>query len=352
MNGGEARWPFRQETARRRQSGFTLLELLVSIAIFVIVLVSIYSLLEVGRSGRFSTLQRIESLQNVRIALNTLSREALNSGVGYENIGAMLPDDRISGLLGLPADPDTEPDRLTPVVAQNNVDSVNGRLTDRITLAFQDDSLNNGQSIPIDRIANSGAFIRIASPFDNGPFRIGEVLTIIGSSSALGVLTNKAGTRGLVFSSSDPLNINQPGANSPILKAFDSSTPASDCGGPPGCSQVAGSIKRLNWVTYFVRDEDGTGPGTGTLIRRLYGGSGGWVDMPLAFGIEDFQITYVLQDGSVVDAPTRDQMGDIRQIRVTVTVRSPEINPRTNQPYRTTMTTSVSTRNLGYEERP
>lgn len=348
---GEAKPPFREETARGAQSGFTLLELLVSIAIFVIVLISIYSLLEVGRSGRFSTLQRVESLQNVRIALNTLSREALNAGVGYENIGAMIPDDRLSGLLGLPADSDTDPDRLTPIVAQNNVDSVNGRPTDRITLAFQDDSLNDGQSIPIDRIASSGAFIRIASPFDNSPFRIGDVLTIIGSGSALGVLTNKAGTRGLVFSNSDPLGINRPGANSPILKAFDSSTPASDCG-QPGCSQVNGSIKRLNWVTYFVRDEDGPGPGTGTLIRRLYGGNGGWVDMPLAFGIEDFQITYVLENGAVVDAPTREQMGDIRQIRVTVTVRSPEINPRTNQPYRTTMTTSVSTRNLGYEERP
>jgi type II secretory pathway pseudopilin PulG len=345
----------RNEKRTQKQAGFTLLELLVSVFVFIIVLGSIYSLLQVGRSSRSSTLQRIETTQNIRIALNTISREILNAGVGFGNIGAMMNDDRLSALLGLPPDSDTDPDWLTPVVAGNNLNPVNGTMTDQITLVFQDDAFNNGQSVPIDRFSNSGALLRVASPYDNSGFEIGAVYVIIGANSALGVLTNKASSDKLVFASSDPLGINRPGNDSPILKAlgFDpTNPPPKDPGCGSDCYQIQGSIKKLNWVTYFVRDEDGNGPGTGTLIRRYYGGSSGWVDMPLAFGIEDMQITYVLEDGSVIDSPSRTQMSDIRQVRIAVTVRSPEIDPRTNQPYRINMTTSISTRNLGYEERP
>ena len=73
-------------------------------------------------------------------------------------------------------------------------------------------------------------------------------------------------------------------------------------------------------------------------------------DQPLVFGVEDMQVQYVLRNGNVADAPTAAQMEDIRQVRVSVTVRSPDVDPKTNKPYKSTMTASFSTRNLVYEK--
>jgi hypothetical protein len=91
------------------------------------------------------------------------------------------------------------------------------------------------------------------------------------------------------------------------------------------------SCRRITWVSYFVNAE-------GTLVRREYGnttalvgdgvvddGAGGvvpdggdgdefgFVEMPLAFGVEDFQVRYVMSDGAIVDdvEPTRDEEGAI-----------------------------------------
>jgi hypothetical protein len=71
-----------------------------------------------------------------------------------------------------------------------------------------------------------------------------------------------------------------------------------------------------------------------------------WLDMPLAQGVRDLQIQYVMADGTVVDSPAAP--AGVRQVRFTVTVDSPEPDPHTGEP--TTLTLS-STRNLGYEER-
>lgn len=82
-------YPTQQMMRRRRpsESGFTLLEPIVAMAIFSIVVGSIYLLLEVGRSDAFKTKQRTETMQNARIALNTIGRDAINAGVGYWKSG-------------------------------------------------------------------------------------------------------------------------------------------------------------------------------------------------------------------------------------------------------------------------
>jgi prepilin-type N-terminal cleavage/methylation domain-containing protein len=333
-----------------RQSGFTLLETVVSMAIFTIVMGAIYGLLHVARSGRLNTSQRTEVLQNARVALNTIGRDAINAGVGYPNLGALIPDDRLS-IIGLSADGDTTPDFLTPVYAGDNANSVNGVMTDQVTFLFVDDSFNNGASVPISAIddpSGTQTQLTVQAGFNNGPCNVGDLYLITGNNgSAIGTLTSKSGTNILNFAGTDPLGINSPGAASAIDNVV---APA--------------SVLRLTWVTYFVADQDGNGTGTGTLMRRVYGGFNtatnsliNWVDQPLAFGVENLQVQYVLADGSVVDAPDRVLMPDIRQVRLAITVRSQDRDPKNidpvtgqAQPFRATLTSSFSTRNLVYEK--
>ena len=340
VNGGNHR--------KGREAGFTIIEISVSVIIFTIVMGTIYGLLKVARSGRLNVNQHAEVLQNARIAINTMGRDAINAGVGYPNLGANVPDNRISALLGGAADADTDPDVLTPVFAQNNLRVINARndqgvivatATDQVTFLFIDDTFNNGISLPISNILNQGAELTIAPGFLNTPCTLGDIYIIAGQNgSALGVFHDGnvpagANTNKLTFAVGDALGIDTPGATSPV-----------------GNILAPASVQRVSWVSYFLVQEAGDDGGTGTLMRRAYGGPGGWVDQPLAFGVENMQIQYLLVDGNVVDAPAQNQMDDIRQVRISVSVRSPDIDPATNLPLRSTLTATFSTRNLVYEK--
>jgi hypothetical protein len=269
--------------------------------------------------------------------------DAINAGVGYPNLGALIPDDKLS-IIGVPADGDATPDFLTPVYAGNNMNSVNGVVTDQVTFLYVDDAFNGGASIPVSSISNpigSCSILTIQAGFNNSACNAGDIYLITGTSgSAIGMLTSKSGSDRMNFENTDPLGINNPGAGSAI-----------DTIVPPA------SVLKLMWATYYVADEDGNGTGTGTLRRRVHGGFNpannamiSWVDQPLAFGVEDMQVQYVLANGAVADLPATAQMEDIRQVRVTVAVRSSDIDPKTNQPFRSSLTASFSNRNLVYEK--
>lgn len=374
------------------ENGFSLLELLVAVVIFSIVIMAIYALLEVGRSERFTTVQKTESIQNVRIALNTIGRDAINAGVGYENTGAQIPDDRMA-LLNFAADANNDNDSLTPVVSGNNINAVNGTGTDQVTFIYIDDTFNapaaaaaapaaetfslgdqspptgggggggtyvSGHSLPLNQLVDNGDEVRLNSPDGNNAVTVGDIYLITGQTGwALGMLSKKSGANGIVFANGDLLGINRPTATSPLRNIFPPNPTA--CGA--NCIQVNASASRVNWVTYRVVDEDGNGPGTGTLFRRVWGGANGWTDNPLAFGVENLQIQYILADGSFSDDPTagpdkllgtadddRNILQTVRQVVISVTVRGSEIDRRNNQPHRTTLTSRYSTRNLVYEK--
>jgi len=332
------------------QRGFTVVEVMISVVIFVIIVTATYGLLEVGRAGRLNTNQRWEVLQNVRIALNAVGRDAINAGVDYPNLGAMIPSGKLT-VVGGANDGDGNPDFLTDVFATDNINSVNGVLSDQITFLYIDDSFNGGTSVPASAVsapAVTPTTVTVQSGYTNAPFNVGDIYLISGqNATAIGMLTAKSGTSTLTFANTDPLTLNSSGVNAAVNRVA-----------PPA------SISRVAWVTYWVADQDGNGTGTGTLMRRVYGGfnSGtglaiNWTDQPLAFGIENMQIQYVLSDSSIVDSPALNRMQDIRQIRVSVTVRSPDPDPknidpatRMPRPFRSTVTASFSTRNLVYEK--
>lgn len=338
------------DESHKGQSGFTIVEMMISLTIFVIVVGAIYGLLEVGRAGRLNTNQRWEVLQNVRIALNAVGRDTINAGVDYPNLGAMIPSGKLT-IVGGADDGDGNPDFLTPVFAANNVNSVNGVMTDQVTFLYIDDSFNSGTSVPASAVsapATTPTTVTIQNGYTNAPFNVGDIYLISGqNATAIGMLTSKNGNATLTFANTDPLTLNNSGVNAAVNRVA-----------PPA------SISRVAWVTYWVADQDGNGTGTGTLMRRVYGGFNqatntaiNWTDQPLAFGIENMQIQYVLADSSVIDSPATNQMQDIRQVRITVTVRSPDPDPknidpatRMPRPFRSTVTASFSTRNLVYEK--
>jgi prepilin-type N-terminal cleavage/methylation domain-containing protein len=338
------------------QTGFTIIELVVAIAIFTIVLGAVYGVLELGRNSRLNAMQRSEVLQNVRIALNTIGRDALNSGVGYPNQGALIPDDRLGTILGIARDPDSQLDSLTPVVPGNNVNVIGGTATDELSVVYTDDSFNGDSGLPVDEVKLVGGGVRaqlnVGGGLDTSPCSPGDLYMVTGQTGyAIVQATSIPDNKTIELDRRDPLDIHDPdpGVSSPLMTVVPDN---GSCG--LNCMNTAAALTRIRWITYLVVDD---GTGAGTLVRRVYGGWDpvgrrplNWTDQPLAFGVENLQVIYVLQNGSVVDSPAADEMQDIRQVRVSVSVRSPEVDPKTNQPYRSVLTASFSTRNLVYEK--
>ena len=349
------------------EAGFTIIEMAVGIVVFTIIMGSIYGLLMVARGGRINTNQRVEILQNARIAINSMSRDAINAGIGYPYDGANIPDNRLQTLLGTPADADTLVDVLTQVYARNGNVTINGVASDQVTFMYTDDTFNGGVSLPIDITRGSGANVRISGAATNNACgcardpQQGDILLVSGQSgSALGMVKDGttatemvAGNPTLIpFATGDTLGINTPGATSPIYLLGTSP-------GVPTAGQaiLTGSVQRVFFISYYLVADAGSTT-TGTLMRKVYGGTGslvapvypGWVEQPLAYGIESMQFQYVMRDGRVLDVPLPVEMKLIRQVRLSVAVQSPDIDPNTKLNYRTTLTSTFSTRNLAYEK--
>lgn len=171
-----------------------------------------------------------------------------------------------------------------------------------------------------------------------------DIYLITGNTgSTLGLSTALSGSNKVQFANADILGFNQTGTSGPLRGIT-----------------VPASLQRVLMVTYFVTP-------TGTLIRRKYANAPvatpavGFVDEPLIYNVENFQIQYVMDSGLIMDNPSAGpdgipgnaddetvQLEAVRQIRFTLNVRSAEVNPN-GDPFRTTMTSTFSTKNLGYE---
>ncbi|MEO6393935.1 MAG: prepilin-type N-terminal cleavage/methylation domain-containing protein, partial [Pyrinomonadaceae bacterium] len=109
---------------RSNQRGFTLIEMMVSILLFLIVTGAVYGLLVVARKSRTTTSQRAELMKSIRVALNSVQRDALNVGYSYPTTNpTMLPDNRLFTLLGIPNDINTTRDLVPPVMAGDRVNT-------------------------------------------------------------------------------------------------------------------------------------------------------------------------------------------------------------------------------------
>lgn len=337
--------------ARTGESGFSLLELLVSMVIFLIISGSVWGLLRAAQMGRSTVTEQIQLSKNLRISLNLISRDAFNAGYGYPATSTViLADNRIATTLGVPADTDTSRDTVPPVIAGNNITlstfnpTANTR-TDQVSFLFKDPSFNAGTgfSQPLQiatRTTTAGGVVELSSTAGNSSCRINDLYLLTGQTgSTIGIATGLAGTTSIQFANGDALGFNQAGLAG-VLNTIS-----------------ATSIYRVQMVTYYVTAD-------GTLTRREYVNvlpAVPFVDEPLVYNVENFQIQYVMDDGTLLDNPSagpdgvagtaddvQANLAAVRQVRFTVSSRS--IEKDTNgQYYRESMSTTVSTRNLGYE---
>ena len=350
----------KNSSVRISQKGFSLLELIIAMIVFLIVTTAIYGLLRVARQSRSAVNEEVQLTRSVRVALNLISRDTYNAGFGYPlRNTVILPDNRISNLLGIPNDFDSTRDTVPPIIAGNNVtlntfNQTPNIRTDQVTLLFKDSTFNLvgpvgsqvSQPLSINAATTTSGGIDEIVPLSgsNAACRINDIYLVTGNTgSALALSTNLTGGNSVQFSNGDVLGFNQTGASG-TLRAIT----------------LPASLQRVSMVTYFVTAD-------GILTRREFANVPpivppvAFLDLPLVYGVENLQIQYILNDGTVTDNPSagadgipgtaddiQANLATVRQIRFTINVRSTELNS-SGQPYKVSMTSTFSTRNLGYD---
>lgn len=371
------------DAQKKSQLGFTLLEMLVAMLLFLIITGSIYGLLMVGRIDRNRASRRSDIMKNARAAIHLIGRDALNAGLSYHKKGASVPDNFLSNRFGLAADTGVLRDFLTSVVVGNNifVNDIQGDptlKTDTIAFAFRDLDFNKPAPPPAPAPDNgSGKIIQLKSISAGSAANIARVVTATpgdaaavskydlymietNSSQVIVMATNKVDNSTIEFAPTDPLGINQPyngvGTSRNILKPCT-------VAGEEDCSTYAGNftLKRIFLVSYKVKQD-------GTLVRMIFGNNTGnpadqqIQEQPLAYNVQDLQLRYVLNDGRVTDNPAAgvddipgtadDNPNDVNlitQITVTVKVAANENDEQTGKPAVITLNATFSTRNLQYD---
>jgi type II secretory pathway pseudopilin PulG len=350
------------------ESGFSLVEMIVAMIVFMIIVGTVYGLLQIGLIDRNRASRRSDVLKNARAAMHLISRDALNAGLSYNKSGAIVPDDFIAQRLGLPADPNTERDVLTSVIGGNNLffdilnPDTNAR-TDLLAFAYRDGDFNGGNVISLNNANAAGGApetVRLQSAPNEARNAKGFDLYLVESdSSQVAVMaTGLPSSSAIDVAPNDPLGINQPlngtGTGVSLLQKCTEFV-------TENCTSYVASVKRFVWVAYKVKSD-------GTLVRLTFGNNSGAPaaeqiqEMPVAYNIEDFQVLYVLEDGTTTENPAAgadglagtddDRPADfnlVRQITVTLKVQATENDEQLQKPESITLNGTFSTRNLEYD---
>ena len=345
-------------TRPKTQSGFSLIEAMITMVIFLMVMAAIFGVLRAGNVMRDNVSDRSEIVANARVALNFIGKEAVNAGLGYSRTGGVVPDDFINDLVGIPKDPDSDRDIFPGVIAGNDVAasdlSVNGEKNDIVVFVSRDLNFNNGETVVIKDYGGTASVPALITDPNGCPdCRPYDVYLVEGSNGnqALAMATGVT-SDSIQIDDNDPLKLNrdafyQPSAWSILIKCSALVT--------TNCTEYypQATAKRI-FITSFSVLVDGT------LVRTVYGNNTGSPAadqiqvQPLAFGVQNFQIRYLMQDGTIVDDPSEGntnqmKLNEVVQVEISVTIKSETNTNGVTSTQLINMDSTYSTRNLRYD---
>jgi prepilin-type N-terminal cleavage/methylation domain-containing protein len=354
-----------QEVNRKR--GFTLIELLLSVALGLMVLAALTSLFKSGMDATFIVTQRAELQQNMRAAIELLSKDISMAGSGLPSGGVQLPSGAGSVVSRYGCDqtgachvpvfqyPNGNymfgliPGFSNGVEAGAAIPAAPGRVNDSITVIYADYNfpLNEydvtfpaggpptGATV---NIAANAAFIP-APPLVTaaGGLQVGDLILLSNSAgNAVGEVTGfNAGS--IAFADLDPLRFNQSGAAANNIKAL-----------APGGTMIA---YRLFAVTYYL-----TVPVNGQL-PRLMRQVNGLAPVPVADNIVNMQFAYDVYNSTTnaLDSNQADPLGAGDSLnlvqKVNIAVMGESLVSGGNKSQNMALATSVSARNMAFRNR-
>ena len=373
----------------RRMSGFTLVELMISMGITMTLLYAAVSMFQNASQSNQIVSQGTEMTDNLRVGLNLMIQDLQQAGTGIPTGGIPIPF--TSNGAASPCGTTPEPKRPTltgntPFRACNTTlpavepgyllgplvqapDGTTSVGTDEITILYADNTLGTDVR-PINVPANPGP---PAQPACNGTLTIsGTTLNVLFDPSAScwppaqpgvqlnpGDLVMFSNTKGstimavssatgntATFATGDPFGLNARSTDNAGTIWQMQSSPA--CGGTPACFPPTTAL-RIWMISYYL--DNLTSPPYIRLIRRVNFNPG----TPVGETLENLQFTYNFVDGQTNPTnqpviPTGDTELQIRSVNVLLGARSTFVSQTGNQSKyaRNNLVTQVSFRSLAY----
>ncbi|MFV0388050.1 MAG: type II secretion system protein J [Pyrinomonadaceae bacterium] len=340
-----------------QEHGFSLLEMVIAATVFLIIMGTIFGLLRAGDQMKQVVNDRSDVVANARAVVDFMGRDVINAGSGYSKSGAVVPDDFLYDLIKIPADGDNLRDIIPAVVAGNDIStsvlSKPGEKNDLIFLTFRDLTFNNGEPVKfLDIHTVSSTPVMKTAPGGCANCKLWDVYLFESPTGkqALGIVTS-ANADSISLAQNNPLNMNRK-----IVGNVDTRSILTKCavGELTNCFDYSPQVtaKRVFLISYSVNNK-------GTLIQTRYGNNSSGnatqqIDKKeLAYGVEKFQVRYLMEDGSLVDDPSNGftepfNMNNVIQVEMRITVKSESpTNGKVKVEY-INLNSTFSTRNLGY----
>jgi len=367
---------------RQRQHGFSLLELLIAMALTGVVMAAAVTVYKNSVQVSNTVGTRTELQSEMRAALNQISRDLNQAGTGIPLTGLPIPSVTTGGknpLYGCDATQcyltagtftSGNLNRITPgdkagITTSEPTDAIVITYVDPIAPAVGADSVLSSATgldwglYTTQNITDDGSKLTMpagTTPALNDPTKglmVGDLLLMqnFTGTAVAEVTAFDAAARTITFAANDPLLINQPN-NTPVTGTLATLRDNPFILNQPHYKPT--SVARIIMVSYFVW-KDPT-DGHLMLMRQVNGRTA----RPVAEYIEDLQITYDMLDDSksppqlvpnvpdaVVNGTVRPDL--IRKINLRITARSPNKNAQGLYD-RMSIATSVGPRNLSFHD--
>ncbi|HEY0426391.1 MAG TPA: prepilin-type N-terminal cleavage/methylation domain-containing protein [Pyrinomonadaceae bacterium] len=334
-----------------RRAGFSLIELMISMVIFMVVITAVYGVMKISLLQRNTTTTNIDAVKSARIALNYIRRDAINAGLGYHNVGGLVPDGFVRKILDASADTDVDDrDLLTGIISGENVTSNSLNTSpntkmDALGFVTRDLTFNGGNPVSVTGTTTSGSDVVVQTASNTAQlFKLYDLYLIeTDISQVVGVVTEVPSSSSFKFGfgTADPLGVNlsatATGSNKSLLAV----------------SNVTGTLKKINMVLYSISPD-------GVLLRKTYANNTGeprdaQIQVhELINNVQNFQINYLMDDGTVTSDPSlgnngrlnQQKMNQVIQMEIIITVLPVSADSRTPTPV--TIKEVISARNLRY----
>ncbi len=360
--------------------GFSLIELLVAVALGLIVMAATTQLFKNGMDATILVSQTSEMQQNARATLNLIAKDVSMAGSGLPSGGMALPNGGGATVSLFGVDPAKTwlanngypagtvggvavPNFLFGIIpgSANGIEkggpatiTATGKGSDAITAIYADYAFPLNQYIATFPAANpNGDVVNFAPPVvppagfpaiqSSTGLQVGDLILLTNpGGSAVGEITGiaagVAGSTNVTFANGDPLKMNQSGATKGNIKALIA-------GGAPVATRI--------WaVTYFIEV-----PAAATLQPpRLMRQVNGQPASPVADNIINLQVTYDLCDGtngpncSGVANPLLAPFSPTQIHKVNIQIMGQTLTSY-GKSRSTVLATSVSTRSLSFKDR-
>jgi prepilin-type N-terminal cleavage/methylation domain-containing protein len=332
-----------QETSCR---GFSLVEVLVAIALSLVVMASVLELFRQGINMNEAATQRTELQQNIRAALNLMAQDLNIAGTGFPLGGLSLPNgqDSVAPRFGCDAsgcqiEQSARNNWLYAITPGDGLGpTINGVATDVVTLVYRGPTLAFEQNT-LTSIASDGTEIRCNG--STAGLQVGDVLILSNVYGSAAVVVTGINDPLVQLNANDPFRFNQPDAESGNIMGLSS---------PPGTFPNT-TAYRVFVIRYYVDSA------TLRLMRQV----NAQTPFPVAENVENLQITYdTFNDSTLVSRANLDDLlpvttsglpNQIRKINISLGVRGMSQRYYNAKFDHFTARTSVSARNLAFRDR-